>query len=266
LKEDDVLVGCRKVHYRVVGDAKKEKKAGVLPLLCLGEAGLSMDALEPIELIAQTQRRVIRIDALGSGDSDPLAIDSAPTRGDLILIAAIEARAILDKLGLGSAGKPLHLFCVGFGAEVASALASGNEPIAIASVAVEPVSTQTPPLLPASGKSLPVCVEDGFARGNAAIVDAAAIKSSVASISSAAAKLAVLYPVLWIVAEASPSATPPVVPSPMERSSNSIKEVTFAHGDTGTPHVDDANIMTNSLDGFYLEVENELRLGSKTKK
>jgi hypothetical protein len=269
--EKDLQVGDRAVHYRVAGDAKNETKAGVLPVLCLGDAGLSMDALEPMELLAQTQRRIIRIDSLGTGDSESVAESVAATRAGIVALAALEARAVLASLGVGSQTKPVHLFCAGFGVEVAGALASGNNPISIASAAVEPTSMYTWTSFRSNGKPLPICVEDGFARGSTAIATAARTSSSSEAFAEATAQLAATRPVIWIAASgasASSEASPLPVRMPVLASSSlgSIKRAEFARGATGTPHVDNANAMLESLDDFYLHVEDQLGMQSSIKK
>jgi len=54
--------------YRTVGDSEEP---GKLPLICLhGGPGASWDYLEPLEVMAETGRRVIFYDQLGSGNSD----------------------------------------------------------------------------------------------------------------------------------------------------------------------------------------------------
>jgi hypothetical protein len=269
--EQDLQVDGRAVHYRVAGDAKNETKAGVLPVLCLGDAGLSMDALEPMELLAQTQRRIIRIDSLGTGDSESVAESVATSRADIVALAALEARAVLASLGVGSQARPVHLFCAGFGAEVAGALASGDNPISIASAAVEHASTYAWTPFRSNGKPLPICVEDGFARGSTAIAAAARTRSSSEAFAEATAQLAATRPVIWIEAsEASASLEESPQPVHMSAlassSSGSIKRAEFARGATGTPHVDDANAMLESLDNFYLHVEDQLGMQSSIKK
>jgi len=57
-----------KVWYGIIGEREEQ---GKLPLLCLhGGPGAPHDYLEPIGTIAQTGRRVIFYDQLGSGNSD----------------------------------------------------------------------------------------------------------------------------------------------------------------------------------------------------
>lgn len=57
-----------KVWYRIVGD---HEDPGKYPLVCLhGGPGVPHDYLEPLEKVAETGRRVIFYDQLGSGNSD----------------------------------------------------------------------------------------------------------------------------------------------------------------------------------------------------
>ncbi len=68
VKEGFVPFRGYKVWYRVVGD---HEAAGKFPLLCLhGGPGAPYDYLEPLEVMADTGRRVIFYDQLGCGNSD----------------------------------------------------------------------------------------------------------------------------------------------------------------------------------------------------
>jgi proline-specific peptidase len=68
IREDFISFHGYRTWYRIVGD--KEDK-GKLPVLCLhGGPGMSHDYLEPLEAIAETERRVIFYDQLGCGKSD----------------------------------------------------------------------------------------------------------------------------------------------------------------------------------------------------
>jgi len=68
IKEGFVSFRGYKVWYGIVGE---REELGKLPLLCLhGGPGVTHDCLEPLGAIANTGRRVIFYDQLGSGNSD----------------------------------------------------------------------------------------------------------------------------------------------------------------------------------------------------
>jgi proline-specific peptidase len=81
--------------YRIVGD---HEEPGKLPLLCLhGGPGATHDYLEPLEAMADTGRRVIFYDQLGSGNSDH-PHDPSMWTVDLFVE---ELGVMRDALGLG---------------------------------------------------------------------------------------------------------------------------------------------------------------------
>lgn len=68
IKEGFIPFRGYRTWYRIVGD---QEEPGKVPLMCLhGGPGASWDYLEPLEAIANTGRRVIFYDQLGSGNSD----------------------------------------------------------------------------------------------------------------------------------------------------------------------------------------------------
>ena len=68
IKEGFIPFRGYRTWYRTVGD---REEPGKLPLICLhGGPGASWDYLEPLEAMAETGRRVIFYDQLGSGNSD----------------------------------------------------------------------------------------------------------------------------------------------------------------------------------------------------
>jgi len=96
------------VWYRIVGDDDR----GKLPLLCLhGGPGVPHDYLEPLELIANTGRRIIFYDQLGCGNSDQPHNPSMWTV-DLFLD---ELRTVREALELTS----IHLLGISWGGMLA---------------------------------------------------------------------------------------------------------------------------------------------------
>ena len=80
--------------YRIVGEAEAP---GRLPLLCLhGGPGAPHDYLEPLELMAETGRRVVFYDQIGCGNSDQPDDPSLWT----IRTFVDELEAVRDALGL----------------------------------------------------------------------------------------------------------------------------------------------------------------------
>jgi hypothetical protein len=255
--EDFVLVDGRKVYYRIVGDARKERKAKVLPVLCLGDLGLGMGATESLDLLAITQRRIIRIDSLGAGDSSPLPIfQKGGSLDELTSIAANEVHAVLAKLGIGAKSVDrFHVFCSGHGVNVAAALigASGKTPgvsqtidpehiLPVASIAVEPSN-----LLNVG--DLPICAADGVARGNPAVLALLQKEVSVRSQASAGSSQAVRafrsagIPVLSLVPDAE-----------AEAAAGDVQQAVIS-GLTGTPHLDQPTETLEALDAFYVNAE-----------
>lgn len=159
-------MGDRLVHWRVAGDAKKEKKLKALPVLCVGEPGLSMDALDNVELLAKTDRRIIRFDALGSGGSDNLleGTVASASASDLAALTVQEVVAVVKAAKVG----PLHLFVTGgvCGAEIATALVKEGSGVSVASLIFEsgsePVATNALALAN-------ICASEGLSRGDSAV-------------------------------------------------------------------------------------------------
>ena len=68
VKEGFIPFRGYKTWYRIVGDQEEPGKA---PLMCLhGGPGAAWDYFEPLEVLAETGRRVIFYDQLGGGNSD----------------------------------------------------------------------------------------------------------------------------------------------------------------------------------------------------
>jgi L-proline amide hydrolase len=85
------------VWYRIVGGPEEK---GKLPLLCLhGGPGATYDYLEPLEVLADTGRRVIFYDQLGGGNSDHPHDPSLWTVGLFVEELGVVRRALgLDRL------------------------------------------------------------------------------------------------------------------------------------------------------------------------
>lgn len=253
-QENDVEVNGRKVHYRVIGDYKKEKKAHVLPVLCLGDAGLSMDDLESLDLLVKSERRIIRIDLLGTGASERLQqLDENVSRSQLVSIAAAETRAVLASLGIDTSKQNLHVFCCGFGLDVVAALVAPRiedtsdsqhqQNFKLVSAAVEPSWTRRK----ATSNSFPVCAADAISRGNDKIASIASRAGSTPQESSSALLdiLVESCPVLCVMSElhADPS---------YELHAAELK---YFPGPTGSPHLDDYESVLRELDSFFIKHE-----------
>ena len=74
--------------------------------MCVSRPGESIDSLDGLELLAKTDRRVLRADLVGTGDSEAYA------SGSVAEDAAAELSAVLRKAGV----KKCHFFCAGAGA------------------------------------------------------------------------------------------------------------------------------------------------------
>jgi len=98
------------LYLKVVGNERNEKKAKKQPLVVIpGGPGLSHDYLETIEAVAQTERRVILFDPLGTGQS-------SRTKKTLSVRSMVDqVNAIIRELGLTK----YHMFAHGFGVPVA---------------------------------------------------------------------------------------------------------------------------------------------------
>lgn len=255
LAEDDVQVDGRRVHFRVLGDFRKEKKAHIFPVLCLGDIGLSMDDLEPLELLAKSDRRVILIDHLGTGESEKL--ENAPetlSRAELAKLAAEETRAVLENVTFVTPERTVHAFCSGFGMEVAASLASGsmsNVPegstsknIRFASIIVEPsIARRSLP-----SESLPICAVDAVKRGDSRLLHMHTVASQDSNSSSKSGsasfrKLASSYPTLCLVSKL--NAAPAYESVPAERK--------YIPGPIGLPHLDDNETVLQEVDDFMVK-------------
>jgi len=94
IKEGFIPFRGYRTWYRTVGD---REEPGKLPLICLhGGPGASWDYLEPLEAMAETGRRVIFYDQLGSGNSDE------PHNPALYMVALYvdEINSVRNALGL----------------------------------------------------------------------------------------------------------------------------------------------------------------------
>lgn len=117
----------RGVHYRLVGNYKKEVKAGKFPVLYLGDAGIALASGETLELLGGTDRRVLFVDLLGVGESQALGKGEFDlSRGDAVALAREEAVAVLGTVGISKEDRKgpqsIHIIASGFGLEVADAL------------------------------------------------------------------------------------------------------------------------------------------------
>lgn len=124
----------RRVHYRVVGSRRKERRQRKFPVVYLGDAGVALAAGETLELLGDSARRVVRLDMLGVGESD--AVRGVVGRAALVETACEDVVAVLADVGVGEGGC-VHVVACGFGLEVAEALVREGTGVRVASVAVE---------------------------------------------------------------------------------------------------------------------------------
>lgn len=123
-----------KVWYRIVGN----DSPGKLPLLCLhGGPGVPHDYLEPLELMANTGRRVIFYDQLGCGNSDQ-PHDPSLWKVDLFVNELHTVRAALELTRV-------HLLGVSWGGMLAMEYAL-RQPAGVVSLTLgsSPASVQAP--------------------------------------------------------------------------------------------------------------------------
>mmetsp|Transcript_9216 Transcript_9216/g.40302 ORF Transcript_9216/g.40302 Transcript_9216/m.40302 type:complete len:272 (-) Transcript_9216:340-1155(-) len=128
-------IAGREVYLRVLGNQKKEKRAGVSPLIVLADAGLPWNYLETISALAEDKRRIVFFDALGCGNSAPLRLDSID---EIFSVASEEVMAVAQFLEL----KTMHIFGHGFGAAVALDVASKQQSIPVKSIVLESPTLQ----------------------------------------------------------------------------------------------------------------------------
>lgn len=122
----------RSVHYRCVGSGKKEKKAGKFPVVYIGDAGVALASGETLELLGESDRRIIFADLLGVGDSDSLPEEGSNLdRAAATLVARDEVLSVLRTIGIGGAKtkepQPVHIVASGFGLEVTNAILTATE-------------------------------------------------------------------------------------------------------------------------------------------
>lgn len=130
-------VGGRRVHFRCVGDRRSERKMGHLPVVYVGDAGVALASGEPLELLAESGRRVVLLDMLGVGESEALALAGGRREG-AVREAWEEVSAVVREVGAGDGGR-VHVVACGFGLEVAEALvgAGAEGAVGVASVVAE---------------------------------------------------------------------------------------------------------------------------------
>lgn len=122
-KEGFVSFREYKLWFGIVGE---REKPGSLPLLCLhGGPGVSHDYLEPLRAVADTGRRVIFFDQLGSGNSDH------PHKPEMWTVELFveEISVVRQALGL----ERIHLFGQSWGGMLAMEYAL-KKPIGLASL------------------------------------------------------------------------------------------------------------------------------------
>lgn len=165
----------RQIHYRRLGSRKKERKAKKFPVLYVGDGGVSLAAGETLELLGETDRRILFVDMLGVGGSQRLPEGGRLDRLKAVGVACEDVRSVLDAEGIGRKSEAMwiHLVAVGFGLEVAEELVrrmgAKGEGVQIASVVAEgwqPVKLVDGVITFEALQGKRVCAEEGAKGGN----------------------------------------------------------------------------------------------------
>jgi hypothetical protein len=197
-----------------------------------------MDALDNLELLAVTDRRIIRLDALGSGLSTPLP-PGTPFSA-LASIAADETVAVARVLALSR----VHLFCScppAAAAAVAAAVRAAG--VQVASVVLERPSAAVPPSVRA--ERAPVCGTDGLTRGGTVALAAAAAAGGGAAAARESTAAFSGAPVLHVDGGTDGAR------------GDGTERVTVESRETGVPHFDRVEELLAEVDRFYSSVEGE---------
>lgn len=258
----------RGVHYRFVGNKRKEVRAGKFPVLYLGDAGVALAAGETLELLGGTDRRVLLVDLLGVGESQPLGTgEFSLSRDDAIALARDEAFAALSAVGISEQKEDkqqsIHIIASGFGLEVAEALLqkcsndhdTSKLNLAVASVAAEGWT----PVQAEKGKDISfellqgnrICAVEGANSGNISIVRKLyrpTKSSSPSSMVSAIARIAKRVPTIALRTFGVRALGGSVIGAPLFVDHEFSQAGRIAHL-TGTDDV------LNTLDDFYQGIE-----------
>lgn len=244
-------VDGRLVHYRVAGKARKERKNGRLPVVCIGECGISMDALDGFELLAEQERRIIRVDTFGTGYSDALpSALQGDTRQTLDAFGAVEIATVLQKLEIGTAKQKFHLLASGTGSYVAMKLLEMPQyRDSVASIILEQVES--------TGNlktTVPVCGVEGLERGSQAVLEKYASATDDTPAPELFAKLSGM-PTMVLLTDGR-----------KERDANGFGQgvtVSTVRGGTGIPRFDDLNGVVRTLEQFCADVESRYQKKGK---
>lgn len=120
----------REVHYRLVGNVRKERKSKRYPVLFLGDAGVSLAIWETMELLGGSDRRLLFVDLLGVGDSDKVSPAVLGDDKERLELAVEETLAVLKAADIGRnppkglKKQPMHVMAAGFGLRVAEGVMS----------------------------------------------------------------------------------------------------------------------------------------------
>ncbi|KAA8498552.1 Proline iminopeptidase [Porphyridium purpureum] len=152
------------ILVRSLGNQKKERAAKVLPVIFIADLALPHEYLEPLEALAESQRRLYFFDQLGTGSSDAVPENIGL---DAVQLRVAQVAAILEHYKLPR----VHVFGHGFGGAVALAIAE-QQPQRVASLILEsPVFSYSPAqltdvrrLLQASAAqtALPLCAAEAL--------------------------------------------------------------------------------------------------------
>lgn len=115
----------REVHYRLVGNVRKERNSKRYPVIFLGDAGVSLAIWETMELLGGSDRRLLFVDLLGVGDSDKVSPAILGDDKERLELAVEETLAVLKATDIGRnppkglKKQPMHVVAAGFGLRVA---------------------------------------------------------------------------------------------------------------------------------------------------
>ena len=159
-----------------MGNEKKEYASKVRPLVVIpGGPGLPHNYLETIEAVAKTDRRILEIDPLGTGQSgafsEPIATIASPKSLASQISAAVSAAGIEEH----------HVFAHGTGCAAALLYAAGRKDVASLTLASPifglPPGAEAEPAFPWNDLGVtkrtlgPVCLDEAIQAGNRAIYE-----------------------------------------------------------------------------------------------
>jgi len=179
-EEKVVAYGDQEIYVRTVGSFKKEKQAGVAPILFIPDIGLSHDYLEPLEALSESNRRLIFYDPLGTGYSSK--VDKELSYSEYMQDSVNQVQQVISSV------KDLDKFSIfghGLGASIAIQFAD-KYPEKVLSLVLESPASQYDSsklldyrqlLVAASTKKLPICAEESFQTLNTSVIQRVGVQS-----------------------------------------------------------------------------------------